>query len=86
MPVPVRAVRPDERAATLLAGCFEVIGGVPGKVEICAVSAERLVIERELPGPLPSLRASIGRQVARKVDRLACVRFALGHRLPSRSG
>jgi len=37
---------------------------------------ERLVIERELLGPLPSLRASIGRQVTRKVDRLACVRFA----------
>ena len=37
--------------------------------------AERLVIERELLGPLPSLRASIGRQVTRKVDRLSCVRF-----------
>ena len=28
--------------------------------EICAVPAERLVIERELLAPLPSLRASIG--------------------------
>ena len=44
--------------------------------EICAVPAERLVIERELLAPLPSLRASIGRQVMRKVDRLSCVRFA----------
>ena len=43
--------------------------------EICAVPAERLVIERELLGPLPSLRASIGRLVTRKVDRLSCVRF-----------
>ena len=43
--------------------------------EICAVPAERLVIERELLAPLPSLRASIGRQVIRKVDRLSCVRF-----------
>ena len=43
--------------------------------EICAVPAERLVIERELLAPLPSLRASIGRQVTRKVDRLSCVRF-----------
>src|SRR4029077_10424027 len=43
--------------------------------EICAVPAERLVIERELLGPLPSLRASTGRQVTRKVDRLSCVRF-----------
>ena len=32
-----------------------------GAREICAVPAERLVIERELLAPLPSLRASIGR-------------------------
>ena len=44
--------------------------------EICAVPAERLVIERELLGPLPSLRAGIGKMVTRKVDRLSCVRFA----------
>ena len=37
--------------------------------------AEQLVIERELLAPLPSLRASIGRLVTRKVDRLSCVRF-----------
>jgi len=43
--------------------------------EICAVPAERLVIERELLAPLPSLRASTGRLVTRKVDRLSCVRF-----------
>jgi len=43
--------------------------------EICAVPAERLIIERELLAALPSLRASIGRSVIRKVDRLACVRF-----------
>ena len=54
--------------------CTEVNGAVHS--EICAVPAERLVIERELLGPLPSLRASIGRQVTRKVDRLSCVRFA----------
>ena len=46
--------------------------------EICAVPAERLIIERELLAPLPSLRASIGRSVTRKVDRLACVRFGVG--------
>jgi hypothetical protein len=34
-----------------------------------------LIIERELLAALPSLRASIGRSVTRKVDRLACVRF-----------
>jgi hypothetical protein len=44
--------------------------------EICAVPAERLVTERELLAPLPSLRASIGKTVTRTVDRLSCVRFA----------
>jgi transposase len=43
--------------------------------EICAVPVERLAVERELLGPLPSLRPSIGRVLTRKVDRLACVRF-----------
>ena len=38
--------------------CAEVNGAVHS--EICAVPAERLVIERELLAPLPSLRASIG--------------------------
>ncbi len=54
--------------------CAEVNGVTHS--EICAVPAERLVIERELLAPLPSLRASIGRFVTRKVDRLSCVRFA----------
>jgi hypothetical protein len=53
--------------------CAEVSGAVHS--EICAVPAERLVIERELLAGLPSLRASIGRRVMRKVDRLSCVRF-----------
>jgi len=43
--------------------------------ETCAVPVEQLAIERELLGPLPSLRASIGKLVTRKVDRLSCVRF-----------
>ena len=60
--------------AAAAAWCAEVNGAVHS--EICAVPAGRLVIERELLGPLPSLRASIGRQVTRTVDRLACVRFA----------
>jgi hypothetical protein len=54
--------------------CAEVNGAVHS--EICAVPAQRLVTERELLAPLPSLRASTGRQVLRKVDRLACIRFA----------
>jgi hypothetical protein len=53
--------------------CAEVNGATHS--EICAVPAERLVIERELLAPLPSLRASIGKTVTRKVDRLSCVRF-----------
>jgi transposase len=54
--------------------CAEVNGAVHS--EICAVPAERLVTERELLAPLPSLRASIGKTVTRTVDRLSCVRFA----------
>jgi len=55
------------------AWCVEVNGVIHS--EICAVPVERLVVERELLAPLPSLRASIGRLVTRKVDRLSCVRF-----------
>ena len=47
--------------AAAAAWCAEVNGAVHS--EICAVPAEQLVIERELLAPLPSLRASIGRQV-----------------------
>jgi transposase len=43
--------------------------------ETCAVPVEQLTVERELLGPLPSLRAGIGKTVTRKVDRLSCVRF-----------
>jgi transposase len=56
------------------AWCAEVNAAVHS--EICAVPAERLVIERELLSGLPSLRPSIGRMITRKVDRLSCVRFA----------
>jgi hypothetical protein len=59
--------------AAAAAWCTEVNGVVHS--EICAVPAEQLVTERELLAPLPSLRASIGRLVTRKVDRLSCVRF-----------
>ena len=59
--------------AAAAAWCAEVNGAVHS--EICAVPAERLVTERELLAPLPSLRASTGRQVMRKVDKLSCVRF-----------
>jgi Integrase core domain len=66
----------DLAAANTAAGswCLEVNAATHS--EIAAVPAERLVLERELLAPLPSLRPSIGRQVTRKVDRLSCVRFA----------
>ncbi len=61
-------------ANTAAAGwCVEVNAAV--HAEICAVPVERLLVERELLAPLPSLRASIGKSVTRKVDRLSCVRF-----------
>jgi transposase len=53
--------------------CAEVNAAVHS--EICAVPAERLVVERELFSPLPSLRPRIGKAVLRKVDKLSCVRF-----------
>ena len=59
--------------AAASAWCVEVNGVTHS--EICAVPVERLMIERELLAGLPSLRASIGRLVTRKVDRLSCVRF-----------
>ncbi|MFS0900241.1 MULTISPECIES: IS21 family transposase [Mycolicibacterium] len=44
--------------------------------EICAIPNDRLIIERELLQPLPSLRMQIGvPSVLRKVDRLSCVRY-----------
>jgi hypothetical protein len=59
----------------LSALCAEVNGVTHS--EICAVPAERLVIERELLAGLPSLRAVAGRSVTRRVDRLSFVRSTL---------
>jgi len=54
--------------------CTEVNAAVHS--EICAVPAKRLETERELLGPLPSLRPELGPPPAsRKVDKLSCVRF-----------
>jgi transposase len=67
----------DVRAANIAAKawCAEVNAAVHS--EICAVPDERLVIERELLQPLPSLRLQIGApSVLRKVDRLSCIRYA----------
>jgi hypothetical protein len=43
--------------------------------EISAIPLDRLATERELFSELPTLRATIGKTVTRKVDRLSCVRF-----------
>ena len=67
----------DLRAANAAAKawCAEVNALV--HAEICAVPDERLTVERELLGPLPSLRLEIGEPaVTRKVDRLSCIRYA----------
>lgn len=53
--------------------CLEVNAAVHS--EIAAVPAERLLTEAPLLGPLPSLRAQIGKLTVRKVDRLSCIRF-----------
>jgi transposase len=59
--------------AAAAAWCGEV-NGVP-HAEICAVPARRVESERELLGPLPSLRPRLERATFRTVDKLSCVRF-----------
>ena len=72
--VPAEFTRGDLGAANQAARgwCSEVNAQLHS--EICAVPAERLLAERELLGPLPSLRPRIGKVTWRKVDRLACIR------------
>src|SRR4051812_636894 len=65
----------DVAAANAAAAAWGVGVNAAGHAEIAAIPAERLLVERELLSPLPSLRASIGATLTRKVDRLACVRF-----------
>ncbi|BBY31280.1 hypothetical protein MSEDJ_53760 [Mycolicibacterium sediminis] len=56
------------------AWCTEV--NAANHSEICAIPDERLVVERDLLQPLPSLRLQIGApSVRRKVDRLSCIRY-----------
>ena len=67
----------DLRAANVAARawCAEVNATMHS--EVCAVPDERLIIERELLQPSPSLRLQIGApSVIRKVDRLSCIRYA----------
>jgi hypothetical protein len=52
--------------------CDEVNARV--HADICALPRERLEAERALLGPLPGLRAQIGRMVRRKFEHLRCLR------------
>jgi hypothetical protein len=73
----ITGVPVDLRAANTaaVAWCVEVNAAVHS--EICAVPDERMIVERELLQPLPSLRLQIGApSVIRKVDRLSCIRYA----------
>ena len=63
-----------EANAAAVAWCVEVNAATHS--EICAIPDQRLIVERELLQPLPSLRLQIGApSVLRKVDRLSCVRY-----------
>ena len=70
--------------AAAAAWCAEVNSAV--HAEICAVPAERLITERALLGPVPSLRPPVaGAPITRKVDKLSCVRFGSArYSVPSR--
>ncbi|SIE12183.1 transposase [Mycobacteroides abscessus subsp. abscessus] len=68
-PITLRAAN-----AAAEAWCAEVNAATHS--EIHAIPDERLIVERELLQPLPSLRLQIGApSVLRKVDRLSCVRY-----------
>ncbi len=64
--------------------CAEVNAAIHS--EICAIPSDRLVSERELLAPLPSLRPEFGaKPTTRKVDKLSCIRFASGrYSVPNR--
>ena len=68
-PITLRAAN-----AAATAWCAEVNARVHS--EIHAIPDGRLIVERELLQPLPSLRLQIGApSVQRKVDRLSCIRY-----------
>jgi hypothetical protein len=72
----VEGVAIDLRSANSAAAawCAEVNAAI--HTEIQAIPDERLIVERELLQPLPSLRLQIGApSVLRKVDRPSCVRY-----------
>jgi hypothetical protein len=68
---PISVAAANTAAATW---CAEVNAAVHS--EICAIPDERLAVERQVLGSLPSLRLEIGApSVRRKVDRLSCIRY-----------
>jgi transposase len=72
----VDGVAVDLRAANAaaVAWCTEVNSVLHSEIQ--ETPDERLIVERELLQPLPSLRLQIGApSVLRKVDRLSCVRY-----------
>jgi transposase len=73
--IPAELTTSDLAAANAAAVIWRVETNDAVHSEIAAVPAERLEIERELLGPLPSLRPRVGKLVVRKVDRLSCVRI-----------
>ena len=62
-----------EANAAAITWCAEVNGAVHS--ETAAIPAERLAVERPALRPLPSLRPALRTGEARKVDRLATIRF-----------
>lgn len=67
----------DLRAANTVAQAWRVEVNAAVHSDIMAIPDERLVVERELLRPLPSLRLQVGApSVIRKVDRLSCIRYA----------
>ena len=67
----------DLRAANTAARAWCAEVNAVRHSEICAIPDERLLVERALLQPLPSLRLQIGApSVLRKVDRLSCIRYA----------
>jgi transposase len=72
--VPVGRFTDVEQAnAAARAWCAEVNAALHS--EIAAIPAERLLVEQEHLRPLPELRPALVAGVARKVDRLGCVRL-----------
>ncbi|HEY5265246.1 MAG TPA: IS21 family transposase [Acidimicrobiales bacterium] len=69
------SARDLRRANELARDWMDEVNAAPHS-EICAIPSERLEVERELLGPLPQLRAALGKVVYRTVDKLSCVRFA----------